>query len=134
MLTDLCNKAAQKPKPEQKTPQESPEELRKKADDASGLMRTRIVKAVADGKLIAAFVNVMGTRMKGRITAADGEGVSVEVAGVNMKMSWADMSAKDFYSIAREVVDDHAMLYTYCIGMGLTAEAEAEKAALEKAL
>jgi len=127
------NVQAKTPKPEQKTPQESPEELRKKADDAAGLMRTQIIKSVVEGKPVSAFVNVMGTRMKGRIAAADGEGVSVEVAGVNMKMLWVEMSAKDFYSIAREVVSDHALLYVYCIGMGLTAEAEAEKAVLEKA-
>ena len=39
------------------------------------------------------------------------------------------MTPREFYRMARKFVDDHAALYDYCLGMGLSEEADAEKAA-----
>ncbi len=118
-----------RPKAKGKAPEGPTDEQRKKAEEVGLDLRERITEGVEAGRTATTYVRAMGMRVRGRITAADDEGVTVDAKGMTVKLKWQKMTPKEFYAIARKLVDDHAALHDYCLGMGLEEQAEAEKAA-----
>jgi len=119
----------QKEEPKETQPAGPTEEDRLKADVAASAMRAAVADALRAGKGASIFVSIAGMRTRGRVKNASDEGITVAVAGMDVIVPWDDLSPKEFYALARDLVADHALLYTYCFGVGLADEAEAEKAA-----
>ncbi|MCZ7649528.1 MAG: hypothetical protein M5U26_30430 [Planctomycetota bacterium] len=72
------------------------------------------------------YVEVLGQTSKVQALSADAETLQVSVQGNKFPKKWAELSAREFYSVASAYSEDRQALYEFCRGSGLFREAEAE--------
>jgi len=90
-------------------------------------LKKAVIEGVSSGRRARVYVDLAGRPARARVLGADEEGVDVSAGGLEVKMKWDSIRPLRFYGIARKYTRDHAALYEYCLGYGLTEEAEREK-------
>jgi len=135
--TSTVAQASSKPKPEPRTPKGTPAagparngpgaEAKAAAAKRYEELKKAVIDGVSAGRRARVYVDLAGRPARARLLAADEEGVKVAAGGMEVKMKWSSVSPVRFYGMARKYTRDRAALYEYCLGSGLTEEAEREK-------
>ena len=90
----------------------------------------RVISGVAAGRKPAVSMDFMGRPMRGKVKAADAEGITVDLRGMTRKFKWGELSDKRFYSVVRRFAEEtpaaHLALARVCVRLGLAESAERE--------
>lgn len=127
--------AGNKDKPERETlqrpvgnqPEGPTAEQQKRAAEVARELRAKIIQEVKAGRSATIYVTAMETRLRAAVTDADDEALTVDAAGISVRLEWDKMTPPEFYDLARRLVDDHDALFEFCVGRGLKDEAEEER-------
>jgi len=88
------------------------------------------IAGAAAGKRPSVSMDFMGRPMRGKVKAADAEGITVNLGGMTRKFKWGELSDRRFYSVVRRFGDDtpagHLALARVCVALGLAEGAEKE--------
>ncbi|MBN1809981.1 MAG: hypothetical protein JW909_13010 [Planctomycetes bacterium] len=97
----------------------SPQELRAAADAAERKLRQDVIRAVQDGAAKTVSVDYMGAAMRASVKSADDAGLTVAIAGVQVKIPWGDLSPARFAGIASRYSGDADAISAFRLGRGL---------------
>jgi len=97
------------------------------ARKAFAKLKAEIIKGASAGRRARVYVDMAGRPRRARVLSAGEEALKVSTGGLEVELKWSALSATRFYGIARRYSRDHAALYDYCVGHGLTEEAKREE-------
>ncbi len=82
-----------------------------------------IIEGSAGGKQVSVFVDFAGTRMRGKLAAADGDGITVDVLGNEVGLGWDRLSPRKLASLAKKCCpatgDDRARIDAFLRSCGI---------------